>query len=85
MANEPEDEKDDYVPADLGSPPPTDEAERRRLREEAEDHEVHREILLGKIAKARGDLYAAEQQGDVAKVAELNKKIDALTKERKDL
>ena len=85
MSNEPDDENDDYEPADLGAPAPADDVERRRLREEAEDREVRREILLGKLAKAQNLLYAAEQQGDEAKAAELKQKIAALANERKDL
>jgi hypothetical protein len=85
MSNAPDDENDDYEPADLGDPAPADEVERRRLRDEAEDREVRREILLGKLAMARNLLYAAEQQGDEAKAAELKQTIAALANERKDL
>lgn len=85
MPDEPTNDHDDYEPADLGGPPPTDEAERRRLREAAEDREVRREILLGKLARARSLLYAAEEQGDAAKAAELRQTIAALTKEREEL
>ena len=85
MSNEPNDENDDFEPADLGPPAPADDVERRRLVEEAEDREVRREILLGKLAKARSLLYAAEQQGDEAKVAELTQRIADLANERKDL
>ncbi len=85
MSNEPKDENDDYEPADLSTPAPADDVERRRIRDEAEDREVRREILLGKLAKAQNLLDAAEKQGDAAKAAELKQKIAALVNERKEL
>lgn len=85
MQHRPDDENEEFEPADLGDPPPTDEGERRRLREIAEDRELRREILLGKLAKARSLLYVAEQQGDTEKVAELTLKIAALALERREL
>jgi len=85
MPTNPLEEDDLYEPADLGEPPPVDETERRRLREEAEARETRREILLGKIAKARSLLYAAEEQGETAQVAALQQTLAALTRERKEV
>ncbi len=85
MPKPPQDQNDDYEPADIDDQDSLDEDERRRLREETEDRAVRREILLGQLAMARSDLYAAEEQGDQAKIAELRQTIADLTTERNGL
>lgn len=76
---------DDFEPADVDKPVPTDEKSRRLAREAAEEDETRREILLGRIAKARRLLYAAEDRGDTDDAAQLRAKIASLSAERDTL
>ncbi len=89
MQPDPKDEaqeaEDHYEPAVLAEPVDVDEDARLKRIEEAESRESQREILLGQIAVARGQLYEAEAAGDAEKAAALEKKIAELTEKRKRL
>ena len=82
MPIEPQDDDDNYEPADLGDSDDLDEDERLRMIAEGEAQETRREILLGQIAVARSKLYEAEEAGDTAAVARLEQTIAKLTRER---
>ncbi len=71
--------------AELGDSADLDEDARLQIAEDVEKRETRREILLGQIAVARSDLYAAQAAGDAVKVAELERRIAKLTGERDGL
>ena len=71
-----------YVPTDVDAAVPTDPAERRRRTEALEDVTTRRDVLLGRIARLRAALYAAQTAGDAAREAELRTRIADLTAER---
>jgi hypothetical protein len=74
-----------YVPTDVDAAVPTDPAERRRRVEELEDITTRRDILLGRIARLRAALVAAQTAGDAVREAELRARIADLTAERNAL
>lgn len=82
MPDEPEDQ---YEPAPIAEPEDVDEAAHLRRIAAAEDIESRREILLGRIAVARGKMYEAMEAGDEALAAALREKVAALTSERNGL
>jgi hypothetical protein len=71
-----------YVPTDVDAAVPTDPEERRRRTAEMEDITTRRDVLLGRIARLRAALYAAQTAGDAAREAELKTRIAELTAER---
>jgi hypothetical protein len=73
---------DDYVPTDVDSAVPTDPAERRQRVADLEDITTRRDVLLGRIARLRAALHAAQAAGDAAREAELRARIADLTAER---
>ena len=85
MQNTPQDPGDEYEPAELGDTGDLDEDARLKIAEDVEKRETRREILLGQIAVARSDLYAAQAAVDAAKVAALEQKLAKLTAERDGL
>lgn len=85
MQNKPRDQDDEYEAAELGNSADLDEDARLQIAEDVEKRETRREILLGQIAVARSDLYAAQAAGDAVKVAELERRIAKLTGERDGL
>jgi hypothetical protein len=71
-----------YEPTDVDAAVPTDPQERRRRTAEMEDITTRRDVLLGRIARLRAALYAAQTAGDTAREAELRTRIAELTAER---
>ena len=71
-----------YVPTDVDAAVPRDPEERRRRTAEMEDITTRRDVLLGRIARLRAALYAAQTAGDAAREAELKTRIAELTAER---
>lgn len=82
--SEPQDDNEGYQPLEL-TPPPSDEAARRKLREETEARAARKEMVLGQLAVAFDALDAAEATGDEAAASELRKRIETLTAERNGL
>jgi|HubBroStandDraft_1064217.scaffolds.fasta_scaffold244180_1 hypothetical protein len=71
-----------YVPTDVDAAVPTDPAARRARTEELEDITTRRDVLLGRIARLRAALTAAQTAGDAAREAELRRRIAELSAER---
>ena len=78
---EPDEEDDNYQPLNL-PPAPTDANARRALREQQEQAETQREIVLGRLAVAYSALDSAEEAGDDAAATQAQETIDRLIAER---
>jgi hypothetical protein len=74
-----------YVPTDVDSAVPADPAARRARTQELEDITTRRDVLLGRIARLRAALIAAQTAGDATREAELRARIAELTAERNAL
>ena len=79
-----QDNDEDYQPLELPAPP-SDEAARRRLREETEARAARKEIVLGQLAVVFDALHAAEAAADEAAASELRQRIETLITERNGL
>jgi len=86
MADEKPDQDDEkYEAAPIAEPEDVDEAARLRRIDALENIEARREILLGQITVARGQMYEARDAGDEALAASLKAKVDQLNAERSGL
>ena len=76
-----EDDDDDYVPVQLPDPPQGEE-ERRAYREEREERQTQREIILDRLAAAYADLDAAREANDDGAAAQAQDRIRTLSAEQ---